>query len=404
MPHVDAQSVFEEHLRWAARHADPLTPVPPRRALDRAPDRRLKIGYVSPYFRQHAISVFTEPVLAAHDHQHFEILCYSDLKHPDAVSQRFRAAADRWIDTAADSDAQLAERIAAEGVDILVDLTGHLEGSRLLAFARKPAPIQVTYIGYQNTTGMRAMDYRLTDDFADPPGMTDRYYSERLVRLPRAFFCYQPASEAPPVNRLPALDRGRITFGSFNKLAKVTGEVLSTWAQVLAAVPDSRLLILADPSTAAHERVQAVMAAHRVAGQRVEFVAKRPRREYLELHQQVDIALDAFPFNGHTTLCEALWMGVPVVMLAGQTYVSRFGGSALRNLNLEAWIAASTDEYVRTAVDWAGDLERLQSLRGGLRPRMLASPLLDAVGFTRNLEAVYRQLWTSHCAGSSPLA
>ncbi len=287
----------------------------------------------------------------------------------------------------------MAERIAADGVDILVDLTGHLEGNRLLAFARKPAPIQVTYIGYQNTTGMVAMDYRLTDAWSDPPGMTELLHTERLVRLPRAFFCYQPSDEAPEVNELPALAAGRVTFGSFNKLAKVTREVLTTWGRILASVPDSRLLMLADPSGEALRRMREAFGRQGVSPERVEFVAKRPRAGYLRLHHEVDIALDAFPFNGHTTVCEALWMGVPVVMLAGATYVTRFGGTALLNLELEDLIATTEVQYIEVATRLATDLGRLRELRGHLRQRMLASPLLDAVGFTRHLEAVYRPLW-----------
>jgi protein O-GlcNAc transferase len=396
-PSIGSLTIFGEHVRWGQRHADTLPPVT-RPVVDRSPARRLRIGYVSAYFREHAISVFTEPILTAHDHRAFEVACYSDVQQPDVVTSRFQSAADLWTDTATMSDAALAERIAADQVDILVDLTGHLEGHRLLAFARRPAPVQVTYIGYQNTTGMRAMDYRLTDEWSDPPGTTDRFYTEQLIRLSRAFFCYRPFDAAPQVNDLPALSTGRVTFGSFNKLAKITSDVLSTWAQILACVPGSRLLVLADPSDAALARMRSVLSAHGVASERLEFVGKRPRGEYLQLHEQVDIALDTFPFNGHTTVCEALWMGVPVIVMAGETYVSRFGGSALVNLDLQDLIATSPAGYIESAVQLAGDLDRLQALRATLRQRMQVSPLLDAAGFTRNLEAVYRQMWTRWCS------
>ncbi len=395
---LDAQTIFEAHRYWGEHFADTLPPVA-LLPVDRSPTRRLRVGYVSAYFREHAISVFTEPLLAAHDHGDFEVCCYSDVRQGDAVTERFRAAADLWVDTATMDDRALAARIAADGVDILVDLTGHLEGHRLLAFARKPAPVQVTYIGYQNTTGMRAMDYRLTDEWSDPPGTTDRFYTERLVRLPRAFFCYRPMDEAPPVSALPALATGGVTFGSFNKLAKITREVLGAWARIMARTPNSRLMVLADPSQDALRRMRSALADAGVAGERLEFVGKRPRRAYLELHQQVDIALDTFPFNGHTTLCEALWMGVPVVALAGETYVSRFGGSALVNLDLTELIAHSLEAYVETAVQLAEDIGRLQSLRAGLRERILASPLLDAAGFTVRLEAAYRRMWADWCSG-----
>ncbi len=397
-PRVDAQASYAEHVSWAVRHAEGKLPVP-RPDAGRTPGRRLRIGYVSAHFREHAIAVFSEPIVTSHDHDQFEVVCYSDVKQPDAATARFRSAADRWVNTASLTDAELAQQIAADRVDILVDLAGHLEPNRLMAFANRPAPIQVTYLGYQNTTGMRAMGYRLTDEWSDPPGRTDRYYTEKLVRLPRAFFCYKPWDDAPAVNKPPALAAGHVTFGSFNKLAKITTEVLATWARILAATPGSRLLMLVEPSNLAIKRIRGVFADHGVAGERVDFVAKRPRAQYLQLHHQVDIALDAFPFNGHTTVCEALWMGVPVVVLAGETYVSRFGGSALVNLNLHELLAASPEQYVEIARQLAADQERLQALRAGLRDRMLASPLLDAAGFTRRLETAYRQMWSDWCSG-----
>jgi predicted O-linked N-acetylglucosamine transferase (SPINDLY family) len=397
-PHVDASTIYEEHVNWGRRHADPLMGQSSQQGIDCDPLRRLRVGYVSPNFRAQAISIFTEPIFSFHNHREFEIVCYSDVKQPDVATARFRSASDRWIETAVMTDAALAQQIAADRIDILVDLTGHLDSHRLLAFARKPAPVQVTYMGYQNTTGMRAMDYRITDDWSDPPGMTERFHTEELVRLPRAFFCYRPLAEAPVENAAPVFTSGRITFGSFNKVAKFNIPLLSTWAQILAHVPNSRLIVLAEPSDDAVERTRSLFVEHGVAGERVEFVGKRSRGEYLRLHQQVDIALDTFPFNGHTTVCEALWMGAPVVVLAGNTYVTRFGGSALVNLDLQELIAASPEEYIEIAVQLAGDVERLQTLRTGLRPRMEASPLLDAAGFTRHLETAYREMWTRWCS------
>ena len=275
-PRVDAQTIYDEHVRWGSCHADCLSPVP-RSAVDYTPGRRLRIGYVSAYFREHAIAVFSEPIVAAHDRAQFEVVCYSDVRHPDAATARFRATADRWVDTVAMNDAELARQIAADRIDILVDLTGHLAENRLPAFARRPAPIQVTYLGYQNTTGMRAMDYRLTDAWSDPDGQTDWYYTEKLVRLPRAFFCYRPLDAAPSVHDLPASATGRVTFGAFNKLAKITSEVLATWANILARSATSRLLLLAEPSEHAMARVRETFEGHGVARERVEFVGKRPR-------------------------------------------------------------------------------------------------------------------------------
>lgn len=397
-PGLSAEEIFAAHLDWGRRHADPLTASSSiDLSFDRTPGRRLRVGYVSPFFREHAVSVFVEPILANHDHEAFEVICYSDTRTPDGATQRFRGYADRWVEAAALDNEALAQQIVRDKVNILVDLSGHLDGHRLLAFARRPAPVQVTYIGYQNTTGMQAMDYRLTDAYADPPGATDALHTERLVRLPRAYFCYLPHASAPALEPPPALKNGHITFGSFNKVAKVTRETLHTWIRILAGVPASRLLILMDQSTVTERRMRSALAEQGVAPDRLEFVGRCVRFDYLRLHQRVDIALDAFPFNGHTTTCEALWMGVPVVMLAGTTYVTRFGGVALKVLGLDDLIATSTEEYIRIAESLAGDVDRLQLLRSTLRDRMRVSPLLDFSGFTRHLETAYQQMWREWC-------
>jgi predicted O-linked N-acetylglucosamine transferase (SPINDLY family) len=259
----------------------------------------------------------------------------------------------------------------------------------------------VTYLGYQNTTGMAAMDYRLTDEWADPPGVTDAFYTEKLVRLPRCFFCYRPSGGAPPVNPPPALARGFVTFGSFNNFAKVTPRVLAAWAALLQAVPRSRLVIVADDSRLLRDDLARTFAGHGIASDRYEHAARRPRTDFLELIRQVDIALDPFPFNGHTTTCDALWQGVPVVTLAGRTYASRFGSSAHATLGLHELVAESADEYVAIAARLAGDVARLTELRATLRARMASSPLVDFSGFTRNLEAAYRRMWTTWCAAGS---
>jgi predicted O-linked N-acetylglucosamine transferase (SPINDLY family) len=400
-PRVDDATIAREHRHWGQTFADGLPPIVVGHRRDRSRDRRLRVGYVSPYFREHAITVFVEGILQCHTHDLFEIVCYSDLRHADAGTRRLRQYADQWVETTGYSDAELAQRMADDRLDIAVDLTGHLPGSRLLAFARRPVPIQVTYLGYQHTTGMSAMDYRLTDAFADPLGVTDACYTEALVRLPRCFFCYRSHPDAPEPNRLPVLNRRHITFGSFNKFQKVNAEVLAVWARVLAHVAESRLLILGQQTSEIVSRVHAVFAQHGVAAERVQFTSPRARRDYLALHHEVDIALDAFPFNGHTTTCEALWMGVPTVMLAGNSYVTRFGGSALSVLGLNDCIATDGDSYVDAAVRWAGDLPRLAQLRESLRARIASSVLCDAAGFTQSLEWAYRQMWTRYCEATS---
>ncbi len=394
---LDPSDVFAEHLKWAARFAEPLSKRAPPHSKDRDPTRRLRVGYVSPYFRQHAVNYFVEPILAAHDRAGFEVFCYSDVSAADDVTARVRALAGHWRDVAQQSDEELARTIRADAIDILVDLTGHIGGNRLLAFARKPAPIQVTYLGYQNTTGMSAMGYRLSDARADPPGMTDRFYSERLVRLPRAFFCYRPDGNAPAVSPPPARERGHITFGSFNNFAKVGPDVIDAWLRILARVPNSRLMVLASRGGDVERRLHALAAGQGIEPARIELFDKRPRAEYVMLVAQADIALDPFPFNGHTTSCDAVWMGLPVVMLEGCSYASRFGGSVLANVGLTDLIARTVHEYVERAVACAVDLPRLERLRGELRGRMAASPLLDFAGFTRHLEAAYRDMWLAWC-------
>jgi len=399
-PSLDPASLFAEHRVWAIRHADPFFAKALPHANQRSAERRLRIGYVSPNFFEQAVSFFSEPILASHDHSAFEVFCYSDVTRPDETTLRMRGYADGWRDTFGISDAQVAEIIREDAIDILVDLSGHIaSGNRLLVFARRPAPVQVTYLGYQNTTGMLAMDYRLTDAYADPPGTTDRFYTEKLVWLPESFFCYWPARQAPAVNPLPARNAGHITFGSFNNFAKITPEVMATWANVLRAVPGSRLVLMVHVTDSLREYVVNIFQANAVSAGRLEFANRRPLAQYLELISSVDIALDPFPFVGHTTTCDCVWQGVPVVTLAGETYVSRFGGSALVSMGLQQWIAQSREEYVEIAARLAGDLDRLAELRAGLRQRMASSRLVDGVAFTRNLETEYRRMWAAWCSG-----
>ena len=402
-PDYDSQAVLAEHRAWARRHADPLSSGVAPHANNRTPGRRLRVGYVSSQFRSHAVNFFSEPILAAHDHRAVEVFCYSAAlpAESDATTARLRGHADHWREIAGRGDQQVSEMIRDDQIDVLVDLCGHIGGNRLLVFARKPAPVQVTYIGYQNTTGMLAMDYRLTDDWSDPPGTTDHLYTEKLVRLPRAFFCYLPSADAPDETPLPAMANKIITFGSFNHFGKVTPQVLATWAEILSVVPQSRLVLLAPVTPSLRRQVGLAFERHGVSAERVELASRRPRGEYLKLIGRVDIALDPFPFNGHTTTCDCLWQGVPVVTLAGETYVSRYGGSALLNLGMQDLIASTREQYVAIARGLATDVERLQGLRAGLRARMLASPLVDAAGFTRNLEAAYRRMWVDWCAKQS---
>ncbi len=399
-PDSSPAELLAEHREWAQRHAEPLTAAALPHANDRDPGRRLRVGYVSAHFREHAVSFFSLPLLAAHDRDQFEVYCYSNSRDSDAVTEQFRQAAVAWRPIDGMSDEAVAQQVREDQIDILVDLTGHIGGNRLPVFARKPAPVQVTYLGYQNTTGMSAMDYRLTDDHADPPGMTDAFYTEKLVRLPGSFFCYRPTETAPEVNELPALASGRVTLGWLNFLAKTTPQAIEMWGRLLRAVPHAQLVVLAYRPGVFEERVLDAMAAAGVDPARVEIVHWRPPDAYLRLHHRIDIALDSFPFNGHTTICNALWMGVPSVVRQGSTYASRFGGSALRSLGLEELIAGSDEQYVEIVSRLAADLPRLAEMRRGLRARVAGSRLVDARTFASHVERAYRQMWQDWCRGA----
>ncbi len=358
----------------------------------------MRIGYVSPDFREHATTFFTVSLLANHDHGPFEIFCYANVRRPDALTERLRGHADVWRDTRGLSDEQLADRVRSDQIDILVDLTMHMADNRLLTFARKPAPVQITWVAYPGTTGLSAIDYRLTDPYLDPPGRFDDDYAEESLRLADTFWCYDPLCEPVPVTPLPALHNGYVTFGCLNNFCKLNDGVLSLWAKVLHAVPQARLLLLA-PRGQARDSVLAQLQQEGIAAQRVEFADKQPRQGYLKLYQRMDVSLDPFPYNGHTTSFDAFWMGVPTITLIGQTVVGRAGWSQLCNLGLPELAAQTPEQYVALAAELAGDLPRLEELRGTLRGRMQRSPLMDGPRFARQVEQAYRQVWRRWCYG-----
>ena len=399
----DPAAVFQEHLNWNRIHAQPLAGQILQHRNDAAPDRRLKIGYVSPDFRQHSVGFFLLNLLANHDPAAVEVFCYSDAARPDAATARFQQAAHHWKPVVGVADAQLAQIIIQDQIDILVDLAGHTAGNRLLVFARKPAPIQVSYCGYPDTTGLATMDYRFTDAYADPPGTTEQFHSEQLVRLPRCFLCYAPPADGPEVGPVPATAAGRITFGSFNSISKLSDATVAMWSQVLSAVPNSRLMIKGQGLTDAPVRQQVLerFAAHGIAADRLELHSSiASLAGHLELYHQIDIALDTYPYHGTTTSCEAMWMGVPVVTLAGKTHASRVGVSLLSNVGLEQLIAQTAEQYVQIAADLAKDVDALSKLRSALRSRLAASPLLDGSGLAREVEAAYRVMWKQWCGQS----
>ncbi len=394
LPDTNPADVFAEHRRWNELHAAKLAPArtPAQQATA---GRRLRVGYLSPDFNHHAVAYFIEPVLAAHDKTRIEVFGYASVREPDRVTDRLRSLVEHWRDIARLNDATAADLIRQDQLDLLVDLAGHTAGHRLLVMARRPASVQATWIGYPNTTGLTAIDYRLTDAISDPEGATEAWHSEKLVRLPANFSVYQPDSAAPTVNVRPIAEPGAVTFGCFNNFAKVTPAVLQLWAELLASVPASRLLLksrgLNEPAVIA--RVHAAFAAAGVTAERVTCnAAALSVADHLSLYHGVDIALDPFPYNGTTTTCEALWMGVPVVTLAGRVHAARVGASLLTHVGLPEWIAQTPADYLRIAREATLDPARRAALRATLRERMRKSPLCDAVGFTRQLENVFAQL------------
>jgi predicted O-linked N-acetylglucosamine transferase (SPINDLY family) len=392
-PKIGPRDLLEAHREWERRHAR-VAPLGPAPDLDRSPDRKLRIGYVSPNFSKHPVAAFIEPILANHDPQQVEAIGYAEAPIPDATTERLKGLASGWCPTAGMTDEQVAQRIRADRIDILVDLAGHAGSSRLRVFAFKPAPVQVTYLGYPNTTGLTAIDYQLTDAVIDPPG-DEAYHSEQLARLPGCFCCYAPPPDAPPVAPSPARRQGFVTFGSPHNLAKLNANVLDLWAKVLRAVPTSRLLIFRHTlGGSTKQELLRQLVQRGVAAERIEMRSRlEGSQDFLHVYDHFDLTLDVFPWCGHTTACESLWMGVPIVTLYGARRAGRMVASVLRSVGLPELIAETPEQYVARAVEWAGNPDKLAELRGQLRQRVKASPLCDGKAFTHGLEEAYRTMW-----------
>lgn len=393
----DPTMVYREHRAWAERHARPLESEAPPHTNDPDPARRLRVGYVSPYIHKHAVTFFLESVIQHHDRRNLEVFLYADVERPDEYSQRLQAHGAKWRKTLDLSDAQLARLIRDDAIDILIDLSGHTSHNRLLAFARRPAPIQVNWLGFPSTTGMASMDYRITDAFCDPPGTTEHLNSERLVRLPGIYMAWRPLEHMPDVGPLPALQAGYVTFGSFHSCFKITPSMAALWLRILGEVPESRLTLLAISSEAAQRRARELFAGKGIDPRRLEFLPRLTFDDYLAAFQKVDIALDTFPYQGATTTCFSLWMGLPVVVLAGATHASRADVSMLSNVGLPQLVAHTGGEYVKIATHLAADPDHLAGLRAGLRGMMAQSPITDGLSCARNLESALREMWLTWC-------
>jgi predicted O-linked N-acetylglucosamine transferase (SPINDLY family) len=396
-PGIDPETIFAEHKRWDEMHGHKGPAKPHDNVAD--PKRRLRVGYVTPDLNRHPVAkFFVEPVLAHHDAGQVETICYAEVPH--SQSARVRGLASAWRAIRGLTDAEVAAQIRADHIDILVDLAGHTVNNRLRVFTHKPAPVQITCLGYPNTTGLAAMDYRLTDAIADPPGEPIRH-TEELVRLGGAFCCYAPPDKELPLAALPARQNGHVTFGSPHHLAKINDAVLDLWCAILRELPTARLLVFRHTLKGKlQDDMRRRFAERGIGPEQVTLqTATDVTRGFLGWYGSVDITLDAFPWSSHTTACDALWMGVPILTLAGTTHVARMGASVLTHLNLPELVAHSPDDYLHKAVELAGDVDKLEHFRKHLRQQLLTSPLCDGGAFTRGLESTYRQLWQRWCTG-----
>jgi protein O-GlcNAc transferase len=398
-PDADAGAILSECRRWNTRHAEPLRGRIRAHSNDRSQTRPLRVGFVSPDLRMHSVAYFLLPLLEASDKKTFHATCYATTNTTDAVMDRLRVASDAWCSLVGLSDDAAAQRIRDDRIDVLVDLSGHGANNRLLMFARKPAPVQAAYLGFIGTTGLATIDYRLTDSLVDPSG-TESFCTERLVRLPETAWCFAPLSGSPSVAQLPAVTRGYVTFGSFNSLAKVTPDVLDCWARILEQVPGSRLRLKGVALRAAEvvARTRRFFIERSIGPERLELlIDDHSQLQHLSQYDHVDIALDTFPYPGMATTCEALWMGIPVITLAGSHHRSRVGASLLTNAGLPELVAPTPDAYVQFAATLGADLSRLANLRTTMRERMQQSALMDAKSFAHAFESSLSDVWRNWC-------
>jgi predicted O-linked N-acetylglucosamine transferase (SPINDLY family) len=395
-PDYDAERLLAEKLEYDVRYASQFRDSIPRHPNNRSPDRKLRIGYVSPDFREHVVGWNIFPILQHHDREKFEIFLYSNVSRADELTNKFKSAADGWRPITGIPDEAVAKTIREDRIDILIDLSLHSADNRLMVFARKPAPVQMCYLGYCDGTALEAMDYRLSDHFLDSPE-TEKFYREKTLYFPHCYWCYKPgrpaADPAPP----PEIANGFITFGTLCNFSKFSPATQDLWARVLLEAKNSRLLVSAHPGDH-RQKVLDRFASHGVDPARIEFVARQGWDPYIAIFSRIDIALDPIPYNGGISTCDTLWMGVPVVSLTGKTAVGRAGKSILMNLNLGDLVAKTPDEFVAIAAQLANDRPRREHLRRNLRQMMINSPITNTAQFTADLESLYRQAWRTWCA------
>ncbi len=391
------QEVFEEHKQWGEQHSlgvqEEGWPW-----IERTPERKIRVGFVSPDFKAHVVALFIQQLFKNYDKSQFEFYGYAEVENPDGYTSTFMGLLDGWRSTIGVPDQEVYQTIKNDQIDILIDLAGHTAGNRLKILSMKPAPIQVSYLGYINTTGLNEIDYRFCDAYVNPPE-TQQYYTEELIHLPDSFTCYEPIDPSPPVAETPGLTNGYITFGCFNNTNKLTPGTIRVWSELLKQLPSAKLLLksshLNDPLTI--ERFKAQFLNQGVNEEQLVFEGSSEIYDYLATYNKIDIALDPFPHNGGTTSHDVLWMGVPMISLEGDRYVSRFGVSILNNLGYPEWVASSEKEYINKAIALASDTDLLNTIRLGLREKMRASPLCDGVQFSRNFEQTLKSIWKEFC-------
>ncbi|MCL7487984.1 MAG: tetratricopeptide repeat protein [Desulfobulbaceae bacterium] len=392
LPDISPQEIYRESCEWARRHTS-VPPCPRLKIQRKEAERKLRIGYVSADFNTHPVASFMLPVLEAHDRTKVEIFCYYSRQYYDEISRQCEALSDHWLQCEKMSDNALAERIRSDRIDILVDLSGHTAGNRLLVFARKPAPLQVSWLGDIATTGLKTMDYRLTSIDASPPG-SENYFTEKLYRFTdHLWWCYRPQADMPDVQPSPAFANNCITFGYTNNFAKITPELIAIMIEILKKTPGSRLAMAGVPGGSARSALLAEFIDNGIGKERLVIHGKMALAAYWAFHSDIDIAFDSFSYNGGTTTCDALWLGVPVVTRMGETFASRMGYAIVKNIGLPELAAETWEEYVNIATSLADKREKLNNLRLSMRQRMINSPICDVPGFTKDLETAYGRMW-----------
>lgn len=405
---LSPQEIFVEHLAWARRYADPLIDEIKVHLNPRSPGKKLRIGYMSGDLWWHVAIHFLEPILLQTDRNRFEVFLYHTSPKEDHITARLKSYHYHWRDVASYTDEALCDKIRDDGIDILVEISGHTQNNRLLVMARKPAPVQISWIGYPNTTGLSVIDYKITDAYFDPPGgFADAINSEKLIRMPHSGWCYRPFQElesSPPLP--PAIQKGYVTFGCLNRITKTTEETLALFAKILRAVPNSRLFMRDNPlgNEAYRKKFIKFFNDWGITEDRFEMTERLVYSQYYKSYYHVDVSLDAFPYNGGGTTCDSLWMGVPVISLEGKNFVSRMGVSFLSNVGIPELIAKTQDEYFAIAVRLATDLDYLHMIRQRLvREKILQTPLMDSKTFVKDLEWAYQKIWQRWCEGKPPV-